>query len=203
MTTFPAFFEQVPGITVHDPLADLLGAAQGGLVHYAYADAVRLAGHSCPTVASAYWLGVRALRALYGEAVPQRGAVAVELREAQYEGVTGVVASVLGLLTGAAGDGGFAGLGGQFVRRGLLRFNVPIETELRFTRTDTGQSVLAQAHVQEVAGDPQTRRLMQLCLTGQASAEESAEFGRLWQDRVRRILLEHAHDAAVFEIRIV
>ncbi len=30
----------------------------------------------------------------------------------------------------------------------------PIETELRFTRTDTGQSVLAQAHVQEVAGDP-------------------------------------------------
>ena len=82
MTTFPAFFEQVPGITVHDPLADLLGAAQGGLVHYGYADAVRLAGHSCPTVASAYWLGVRALRALYGEAVPQRGAVAVELREA-------------------------------------------------------------------------------------------------------------------------
>jgi len=143
------------------------------------------------------------LRALYGEAVPQRGAVAVELREAQYEGTTGVVASVLGLLTGAAGDGGFAGLGGQFVRRGLLRFNVPIETELRFTRTDTGQSVLAHSHVQEVAGDPQTRRLMQLCLTGQASAEESAEFGSLWQDRVRRILLEHAHDDAVFSIRAV
>jgi hypothetical protein len=201
MTTFPAFFEQVPGITLHDPLADLLGAAQGGLVHYGYSDAVRLAGHSCPTVASAYWLGVRALRALYGEAVPQRGMVAVELREAQYAGTTGVVASVLGLLTGAAGDGGFAGLGGQFVRRGLLRFNVPIETELRLTRTDTGQSVLAQAHVQEVAGDPQTRRLMQLCLTGQASAEERAEFGRLWQDRVRRILLEHAHDDAVFSIR--
>jgi hypothetical protein len=201
MTTFPAFFEQVPGITVHDPLADLLGAAQGGLVHYGYADAVRLAGHSCPTVASAYWLGVRALRALYGEAVPQRGMVAVELREAQDAGTTGVVASVLGLLTGAAGDGGFAGLGGQFVRRGLLRFNAPIDTETRFTRTDTGQSVLAQAHVQEVAGDPQTRRLMQLCLAGQANAEEHAEFGRLWQDRVRRILLEHAHDNAVFSIR--
>lgn len=202
MTTFPTFFEDVPGITVHDPLADLLGAAQGGLVHYGYADAVRLAGHSCPTVASAYWLGVRALRAMYGEAVPQRGMVAVELREAQYEGTTGVVASVLGLLTGAAGDGGFAGLGGQLVRRGLLRFNAPIETELRFTRTDTGQSVLAQAHVQEVTGDPQTRRLMQLCLAGQASAEEHTEFGRLWQDRVRRILLEHAHDDIVFEIRV-
>ena len=40
MTTFPAFFEQVPGITLHDPLADLLGAAQGGLVHYGYSDVV-------------------------------------------------------------------------------------------------------------------------------------------------------------------
>lgn len=76
------------------------------------------------------------------------------------------------------------------MRRGLLRF----------TRTDTGQSVLAQAHVQEVAGDLQTRRLMQLCLTGQASTKERTEFGRLWQDRVRRILLEHAHDDAVFSI---
>jgi hypothetical protein len=43
---------------------------------------------------------------------------------------------------------------------------------------------------------------MQLCLAGQASAEEHTEFGRLWQDRVRRILLEHAHDDIVFEIRV-
>ncbi len=55
------------------------------------------------------------------------------------------------------------------------------------------QAMLAQAHLQEVAGDSQTRHLMQLCLTGQASAEERAEFGCLWQDRVRRILLEPAH----------
>ena len=40
--------------------------------------------------------------------------------------ITGVVASVLGLLSGAAGDGGFAGLGGQFVRRGLLQYNAAI-----------------------------------------------------------------------------
>ena len=201
MTTFPAFFDQVPGITLRDPLAELLGAVRGGLVHYGYADAVRLAGHSCPTVASAYWLGVQALRTLYGEDLPQRGTVAVDLRGAQHEGTTGVVASVLSLLTGAASDGGFAGLGGQFVRRGLLRFKVPIEADLRFTRTDSGQSVLAQSHVHEVPGDPQRQRLMQLWLKGQASAEESAEFGRLWQDRVRRILLEHAHDPSVFSIR--
>jgi len=198
---FPAFFEQVPSTTLRDPLAELLGSVSGGLMTYGYADAVRLAGHSCPTVASAYWLGVRAIRALYGEAMPQRGDIAVDLREPLDAGTTGVVASVLGLLTGAAGEGGFAGLGGQFVRRGLLQFNVPIESELRFTRTDTGQAVLAQGRAHSVPGDPQTMRLMQMCLVGMASEEQHAEFSRLWQDRVQRILLDHAFDDAVFEIR--
>lgn len=197
----PAFFEQVPSITLRDPLAELLGSVEGGLVTYGYADAVRLAGHSCPTVASAYWLGVRAIRALYGEAMPQRGDIAVDLREPFDAGTTGVVASVLGLLTGAAGDGGFAGLGGQFVRRGLMQFKAPIETEVRFTRTDTGQAVLAQGRAHTVPGDPQTMRLMQMCLVGMASEEQHAEFGRLWQDRVQRILLDHAFDDAVFEVR--
>lgn len=200
---FPAFFEQVPRITLRDPLAELLGSVEGGLISYGYADAVRLAGHSCPTVASAYWLGVRAIRALYGDAMPQRGDIAVDLREPFDAGTTGVVASVLGLLTGAAGDGGFAGLGGQFVRRGLLQFNAPIETEVRFTRTDTGQAVLAQGRAHSVPGDPQTMRLMQMCLVGMASEAQRAEFGRLWQDRVRRILLDHAFDDAVFEVRAV
>lgn len=201
--SFPAFFEQVPRITLRDPLAELLGSVEGGLLTYGYADAVRLAGHSCPTVASAYWLGVRAIQALYGGQMPQRGDIAVDLRDPHDAGTTGVVASVLGLLTGAAGGGGFAGLGGQFVRRSLLQFNVNIEAELRFTRTDTGHSVLAQGHAHSVPGDPQTMRLMQVCLVGMAGDAQRAEFGRLWQDRVRRILLDHAFDDAVFEIRTV
>ena len=198
---FPAFFDQVPTITLRDPLAELLGSVQGGVMTYGYADAVRLAGHSCPTVASAYWLGVRAIGALYGEQMPQRGSIAVDLREPYEAGTTGVVASVLGLLTGAAGEGGFAGLAGQFVRRGLMRFGVDIPTELRFTRTDTGQAVLAQAHAHSVPGDPQTMRLMQMCLSGTASDAERAELGRLWQARVQRILLEHANDDAVFSLQ--
>jgi hypothetical protein len=44
-------------------------------------------------------------------------------------------------------------------------------------------------------------RLMQLCLSGQAKDEQCTEFGRLWQQRVQRILLDHAWDDAVFEIR--
>ena len=54
----PDFFAAVPAIVVADPLAALLGAAEGGRLEYRYADAVRLAGHSCPTVAGA-WLMAR------------------------------------------------------------------------------------------------------------------------------------------------
>jgi hypothetical protein len=51
--SFPDFFDEVPRITLRDPLAELLGSVTGGLLSYGYADVVRLAGHSCPTVASA------------------------------------------------------------------------------------------------------------------------------------------------------
>lgn len=51
---FPEFFDTTPRIIVRDPLARFPGAADGGVIEYGYADVVRLAGHSCPTVASAY-----------------------------------------------------------------------------------------------------------------------------------------------------
>jgi DNA-directed RNA polymerase subunit H (RpoH/RPB5) len=43
-----AFFDAVPAIVVADPLADALGAVEGGLIEYRYADAVKLAGHWWP-----------------------------------------------------------------------------------------------------------------------------------------------------------
>lgn len=67
---YPAFFDEVPRIVLRDPLAEFLGALEGGLVEFSYLDAVRPAGHSCPTVASAYGLTRRALGALYGAALP-------------------------------------------------------------------------------------------------------------------------------------
>ena len=78
--TFPAFFAQAPTLRVRDPLAQFLGAATDGLLEYHYADAVRLAGHSCPTVAGAYLLTRRGLRALYGDDLPERGNIAVQTR---------------------------------------------------------------------------------------------------------------------------
>ena len=107
---FPVYFEQAPTIMVRDPLAEFLGAAEHGLMTYRYVDAVRLAGHSCPTVAGAYLMVCRGLKALYGDDVPERGGIEVRMRDGRDEGTTGVVASVATLLTGAAAEQGFGGI---------------------------------------------------------------------------------------------
>lgn len=200
---YPDFFDAVPCLRVRDPLADFLGAAEGGLIEYRYVDAVKLAGHSCPTVASAYRLTCLALQALYGEAPPERGGVQVSLRESRVSGVTGVVANVVSLLTGATVDMGFKGLAGRFDRRKLLAFDAEQPCELRFRRVDTGAAVDAMSSLRDVPADPQMVPLMQRCLGGEASGEEARRFRALWQDRVRRVLLEHGDDPAVFVVRPV
>jgi len=102
--SFPAFFDAAPVVRTRDPLATLLGATEDGVIDYHYADAVRLAGHSCPTVAGAFFTGRAALAALYPGTVPERGGVEVTLPDAENAGVTGAIAQVLTLLTGAAAD---------------------------------------------------------------------------------------------------
>lgn len=102
--TYPAFFDEVPGITLYDPLAELLGAAEAGILRYGYFDAVRLAGHSCPTVASAYWSAYKALAFLYPDATPVRGDIRLEFSQDSTSGVTGVIANVVSMLTGAMSD---------------------------------------------------------------------------------------------------
>lgn len=198
---FPDFFEQVPSLTLRDPLANLLGAAADGVIEYRYADAVKLAGHSCPTVAGAWLMASRALAALYPDALPERGNLRVDLRAPQDAGTSGVVGAVLGLITGAAGEGGFKGLGGQHVRRDLLRFGVGIEADARFTRIDTGAAVLVDYHPEATPPAPEMPPLMARAIGGVASEQERAEFARLWQDRVRRILLRDADNPALVVLR--
>lgn len=199
----PAFFDEAPTILVHDALSEFLGAAEGGQVEYRYADAVRLAGHSCPTVAGAFLTARAALRALYpgpGE-LPERGEIRVELREPQDAGVAGVIGAVLGLVTGAAGDGGFRGIGGRFVRRERLFFGRPLaHGEVRFTRLDDGRAVEASTDLSRVPGDPRMSWAMSRSLGGAATAEEAALFREIWQDRVRRILVDAADDPGLIEV---
>lgn len=199
----PAFFDAVARITLHDPLAELLGAAENGLIEYGYADAVKLAGHSCPTVAGAYLMTLKALGRLYPEGRPERGGVRVEFDAPHAEGVTGVIAAVVGLLTGAAGDGGFKGLAGRYSRRNLLLFAAGTDSETRFTRLDTGAGVATTCHPDVVPAPAELQALMPKLLAGAASVAEREEFGRHWQMRVKRILIDHFNDPALVVCRDV
>ena len=198
---YPDFFGAVPRIRLRDPLAEFLGVSAEGVVEYSYLDVVKLAGHSCPTVASAYGLTRQALRALYGEALPERGGLRIAFAQGIADGVTGVIASVVSMLTGAAGPGGFKGLAGRYPRRDLLSFNADIPLELRFTRLDGQGQVDAAAYPGRVPADPEMATLMQSCLSGAGDGAEQRRFGQLWQDRVRRILLDHGDDPSVFSVR--
>jgi hypothetical protein len=197
----PDFYASAPRLQVRDPLADFLGAAEGGVLDYGYEDAVKLAGHSCPTVASAYLLTWHALRALYPDALPERGGIAVALREPLEAGVAGVIASVVTLLTGAAGPGGFKGLGPRFGRRNLLQFAADLPLALRFTRLDNGLAVDAEADLSGIPADPAMAPLLGACLHGAATEADKRRFAALWQERVRHILVDHGLDPAVFRIR--
>lgn len=190
----PQFFDDVRTITLADPLADFLGAAEGGLIEYTYRDAVKLAGHSCPTVAGAYLATMKALERLYPGATPERGAVRVSFRDPLDSGVTGVMANIATLITGATQDNGFKGIAGKFDRRNLLFFNAPIGGEIRFERTDSGLAATTAYHPEIVPPEAAMRELMQLILAGVAGTEERKEFGRLWQERVKRILIDHIDD---------
>ena len=190
----PAFFDQAPSIVMYDALAQTLGATQDGLIEYRYLDAVKLAGHSCPTVAGAWLMTRAALARLYPGQTPHRGEVRVALREPQDAGVTGVIASVAGLVTGAAGSGGFKGLAGRHARRDLLAYGEPMRGEMRFTRLDNGQSVEVSHHPEAAPRPAQLRMQMQAALAPQADSPEREAFAQTWQGWVRAILIDHADD---------
>lgn len=194
---FPAFFEQAPKVRVHDPLSEFLGAAEGGLIEYGYADAVRLAGHSCPTVAGAYLMARAGLRALFPDGPAERGGVRVTMSSAEDEGTTGVIAQVFTQLTGAAAANGFHGIGGRFARSGLLRYGGGFDAIAEFRRVDTGTGVRLALDFTNVPPSPQMRMLMGQALAPDASVEVRRAFGEVWQERVQHLLLEHADDPAV------
>jgi formylmethanofuran dehydrogenase subunit E len=198
---YPEFFYAVPRITLYDPLAEFLGAAENGRIEYGYLDAVKLAGHSCPTVAGAYLMTLKALARLYSDGFPERGGVHVELGTSQADGVSGVIAAVAGLLTGAAGEGGFKGIGGRFGRRNLLTFAAGHEAEIRFSRLDSGARVAVSYHPDRVPASAELQGLLPRVVAGSASDAERAAFGRLWQLRVKRILIDDCDDPALVVCR--
>ena len=198
---YPAFYAQAPRITVRDPLADFLGAAEGGLMQYTYLDAVHLAGHSCPTVAGAYLMARAAMQALYPDQPAERGAIEVHMPGPEDEGVNGVIAQVLTLITGAAADNGFHGIGGHFVRQSMLGYaDAKSNGDIRFTRRDNGKTVSVQLDLSSVPPPPNLRELLIAALGDSATATQRKDFADAWQGRVRKLLVEHADDARVIRV---
>jgi len=200
--TLPQFFDDAPTLKMRDPLAAFLGAAEDGVIEYCYADAVRLAGHSCPAVAGAYLMVLNGLSALYDDEIPERGGIEVFMRNERDHATTGVLASVATLLTGAAPESGFQGIGPakRFARKDLLSFETDIDGTLALRRSDTGKGVVVDINTDHVPHELIMSQLMPKAVSGKANAEELAEFARLWQDRVRRMLVEHADDPKLVHI---
>lgn len=194
---FPEFFDRAPQLLMRDPLAQFLGATPDGVMAYRYQDAVKLAGHSCPTVAGAYLMVVKGLSALYGSDIPERGGIEVLMRDGRDEGTTGVIANVAMLLTGAAPETGFAGVGPMrlFGRRDLLAFGSGDERgEMLLRRRDTGAAVAVSYNPSIAPWPAEMQTLMPLAVSGRADDAQLKRFGEIWQERVEAVLTKLADD---------
>ena len=188
-----AFYDEVEPIKLKDPLAVFLGAIdEHEEFIFTYEDAVKLAGHSCPAVSGAYKVTEKALKALYGSEIPIRGGINVKVLGNIDNGANGPISQVISLITGAAPETGFAGLGNSFVRKNKLIFDEKNEeaNAFVFTRDDNGKSVKVTYHPENVPGDEDMHNLFTKCIVGTASEKQKEKFKELWQKRVKCVLFE-------------
>lgn len=200
MGTFKDFFDRVEPIRVKEPLAETLGAfnTDNAVIEYSITDAIKMAGHICPTVASAYVCCQKAFTTLYPDEIPVRGEVAITVYGEPDEGVYGVMGQVFSFITGAAPLTGFRGLGRKFRRKDLLKFDShKIDKEamcFEFKRLDNDKSVLVKFYPQRVPVSEETAErlpeLMEKVLWESTSRKETQEFHELWLEKVKMILLE-------------
>jgi hypothetical protein len=183
---YPKFFDTVSPILLYDELAEFLGSTEKGIIEISYLEVVKMAGHSCAVVAGAYLVAQKGLKALYGNDLPQRGRIKVEIKRKPFQDNAGVTGSVLGNITGAAySDLGFSGLQqGRFARRNLLVFGVDMEGDVRFTRLDTGVSV-AMRYLPGKVINP--KPILMSAIGPKATAESKASFPQRWQQMVKSL----------------
>jgi formylmethanofuran dehydrogenase subunit E len=187
------FYDEVRPIKLREPLAEFLGAVgKNGHFIFSYTDAVKMAGHSCPSVAGAYKITQKALETLYPDEIPVRGDISVEILGAIHHGANGPISQVITLITGAATKTGFSGLGLKFARKGKLVFNDEDEepNAFIFTRDDTGRSVKIKYHPERLPPDGDLSNLYTKCISETASKRQREKFKKIWQKRVEAVLFE-------------
>lgn len=200
------FFDEAPEIRLKDPLAYILGAMEAdGVLIYKYADVVKMAGHSCVSVAGAYMATVKALKILYRDELPVRGDIRVTIKGDVSDLAYGPMAQVISLITGAAGETGFAGLGRKFGRKNKLIFE---STDFQyntfiFQREDTGKTVKVTYNPQVLSQNPLMGNLMPAVVSGRASKDERDQFVSLWQGNVREVLLKSDKYPGLFGVEVL
>ncbi len=186
---YPAFFDKVEKIKLYDPLADFLGAIENGEMQIEYIDAVKFAGHSCPTIAGAYLMTLLGLRELFANSLPIRGEIEVFIKGEKKEGVNGVIGNTIAFICGVSDEAGFKGIGGNFNRSNKLFFNSQIPKDVRLKRADTKDYVDISYDSSIIPPNPKMKELMQLIMMKRADENIKKEFQKLWQERVKKILL--------------
>ena len=199
---YPAFFDSVPSIVLEDKLGGFLGAFEDDIVEISYLDCVKLSGHSCPTVASAYLMTLMALKELYAsDELPSRSQIKVSIAQSKDNGVTGVIANVISYIVGASDEGGFKGIGGKMGRDNLIIYqDNTIDSTFALTRLDTGAKVQMSADTSVVPASLEMKPLMQKAIQGVATPEERVKFGALWQSRVEAMLLDSELHSQIIKI---
>lgn len=196
---FRDFFKKVKPIRLKEPLAETLGAfkEKDAVIEYTFSDVVKMAGHACPTIASAYVCCQKALEKLYPNEIPVRGNISITIYGEADEGVYGVIGQLFSFITGAAAITGFHGIGHKFKRKDLLKFTpekIGIDAlQFKFRRLDNNKAVLVSLYLQNVPfPEEKSRRLGQLLekvIWEAAKEKDIKEFQDLWIEKVKNIVL--------------
>lgn len=190
--TWRRSYDDVAPIELRDPLAEVLGVLPDGEpFRVGYADAVRMAGHSCPAAAGAFRIAQQGLDALYPDALPVRSDVAVDVGAPRDAHPAGVIARIVSFVTGAAGPDGFRGLADGFGgRNGLLTYGERQGEGLRiaFQRLDTGEAVEVAYFLGDVPDTGQAKAHVPAILAGEATRAQRDEFEAAWHARVDAVL---------------
>ncbi len=181
--SYPKFFDEIEHIVLRDELSDFLGSTEDGIIDISYPEIVKMSGHSCAVVSGAYLMALKGLKKLFGTEMPKRGEIKVELR-GTLEDNTGVMAMVFMNITGATTDTGFMGIQGKFNRRGLLFFGANIQSDVRFTRLDTNESVEVSYAPGKVVIPGE---ILMSAIDPDATEESKRTFPVRWQEMVKTI----------------
>lgn len=183
------YFNEVPKISLYDPLSHVLGSFEDGIIDFYYEEIAKVTGHSCPTVASSYIAVMLALKHLYKDALPTRGDIKVFIKKAKSEDTAGVLALVASTITGALDEGGFKGLGGRFARNNRLVFGADILGNIEFLRIDTNEKVTLQISLNNLPNDPNLSIYFPKAINFEKEGLEL--FWEAWHSRVKQVLFEY------------